>query len=333
IILQGKYKVHLFKNIYTSINFSGGKLHGATEVKAMLRHCDEEERLKRTHKNKQIDKTLTHKNMNLTKLTYKQACDRYTNRIKQLDETTNTNRRKDRVTCFGLSIPAPAGLSEEQERDFFRSTCSILQDYYGGKNIVGCYAHFDEKHQYLDSVTKELTTSRAHLHAYIIPEYHGSLNGKWFSSRKNMNTLNKKLDELCKERYNVKFMTNSKDYKDLSVEELKQLSNEAVTQQKQQLKELHKERNKVKAESEAYRTLAEGYKENIIQLSEIAEQVSNPLSDMAKTQQAQMINDILTNTLELAKSKPDRLKSIHKVIESFVTPERTTNRAFGEFER
>lgn len=205
-----------------SVSFE--KIKSISEIKAKIRHCDREERLKHEHSNKQINKDLTHNNLNLFKNdSYEDACNRFDNRLAYLDSTTNTNKRKDRVNCFGLSIPIPLGLTTEQERQFYSNTYRIICNQYGKDNIIAGYAHYDEIHDYIDASTGDIETSRPHFHLYVIPEKDGILNGKWFSSKSNMNKLNKSIDDMCMRDFNVPFMTGSKK-KGQSVENLKEAS-------------------------------------------------------------------------------------------------------------
>lgn len=215
-----------------SVNFE--KLKGSGAVKAMLRHCDKEERIRHEHSNKEINKDLTHKNITFG-YSYEKTCKRYDDRIEMLDSTTNKNKRKDRVSAFGLTIPAPAGISEEQVPQFFREVGKIIQAKYGKENLLAAYAHFDEIHCYLDH--GELKFSRPHLHAYVIPEHEGQLNGKWFSSRKNMIELNRTIEKMCNEKFNVKFMTGEPP-RNRTVEELKQLSNQELGEREELVREL-----------------------------------------------------------------------------------------------
>lgn len=205
-----------------SVNFE--KIKSISEIKAKIRHCDREERLKHEHSNKQINKDLTHNNLNLFKNdSYENACNRFDNRLAYLDSTTNTNKRKDRVNCFGLSIPIPQGLTTEQERQFYSNTYQIISNQYGKDNIIAGYAHYDEIHDYIDASTGDIETSRPHFHLYVIPEKDGILNGKWFSSKANMSKLNKSIDDMCMRDFNIPFMTGSKK-KGQSVENLKEAS-------------------------------------------------------------------------------------------------------------
>ena len=205
-----------------SVSFE--KIKSISEIKAKIRHCDREERLKHEHSNKQINKDLTHKNIDLfANDSYESACNRFDNRLAYLDSTTNTNKRKDRVNCFGLSIPIPQGLTTEQERQFYSNTYQIISKQYGKDNIVAGYAHYDEIHDYIDVSTGDIETSRPHFHLYVIPEKDGILNGKWFSSKSNMSKLNKSIDDMCMRDFNIPFMTGSKK-KGQSVENLKEAS-------------------------------------------------------------------------------------------------------------
>lgn len=219
-----------------SINFK--KLKTAGDVKAMLRHCESEERLKHEHSNKDINKELTENNVNYTKLTYAQSCERYDKMIKFLDSQPGANLRKDRVSCFGLTVPACKDMSETEAKDFFLDVCRVFQNEFGAKNIVSAIAHFDEIHSYIDK--GEVKESRPHLHFYVIPELNGKLNGKQFSSKKRMIELNQKIDAIAREKYHKRFMTNEKARK-RSVEDLKSISNNEQEQRIKTRDELIKE--------------------------------------------------------------------------------------------
>lgn len=93
------------------------KIHLAVEMKKLLRHCDKDKRLEDNHRNKQIDKDRTH--LNQQQFSYEEACKRYDDRIAELDRKPNANKRKDRVTAFGLEIPVPLGFDRltSQQKD------------------------------------------------------------------------------------------------------------------------------------------------------------------------------------------------------------------------
>lgn len=201
-----------------SVDFE--KIKTAIEAKAKFRHCDKDERLKHEHSNANINKGVTADNKQWI-ADYKTVCKRYDERIKTLDETTNTNKRSDRVTCMGLCIPAPIELPEDKQKDWFNAVTRIATGMYGKQNLMQLYVHSDEVHDYVNPATGEMVTSRAHAHLYFIPEHEGKLNGKWFSSRKNMIALNNQIQEMSERAFGVKFMDGSKRKSRKTVEELK----------------------------------------------------------------------------------------------------------------
>lgn len=217
-----------------SVNFM--KLTGSNAVKGILRHCDPAERARHEHKNQDIDKSQIGNDIVLqSNLNYAASCGRYMQRIKELDSTTNTNKRKDRVTCFSLEVPAPEGLTRDQANQFLGDVYRIMQQRYGVENVINGYIHNDEIHNYMDH--GEVKESRAHIHVLVVPEIDGKLNGKSFSCRKNMKDLNNTLDSYCRSKYKVPFMTHEKPRK-RTVEELKQLSNDEIKKREHRLTEL-----------------------------------------------------------------------------------------------
>lgn len=201
-----------------SVNFE--KLKAAQQVKAMFRHCDEEKRLETNHSNIDINKSATPNNMQ-GNLDYDAACKRYDERIAYLDSQPGANRRKDRVTCFGLNVPAPKDLKPEDERAFFMEVLEIIKNQYGEDNIIQYYMHQDEKHEYINSETGEQCMSRSHMQCYVVPEHKGKLNGKWFSNKSNMIKLNNAIHRMAQEQFNVMFMDGSKKKSRKTVEQLK----------------------------------------------------------------------------------------------------------------
>lgn len=189
-----------------SVNFE--KLKSAGEVKAMLRHCDMDERKQHNHSNQDIDKNLTGKNAQVCD--YETACELYDTRIAELDKKPGANVRKDRVTCFGLCIPVPEDMDETDYREWTVDTLELINAQYGAENLIGAYLHLDEIHDYKDAETGKDRTSRAHIHAYVVPEVNGKLNGKAFSSKKNMLKLNRAIHEMTQTKYGLDFMDGSK---------------------------------------------------------------------------------------------------------------------------
>lgn len=201
-----------------SVNFE--KLKTPQQVKAMLRHCDGEERMEANHSNIDIDKSKTSGNMQ-GDLDYAAACQKYSERIAFLDAKPGANKRKDRVTCFGLNVPAPKDLKPEDEKAFFLAAIKIIINQYGENNIIQYYMHQDEKHAYIHAETGERCMSRSHLQCYVVPEHNGKLNGKWFSSRANMVKLNNSIHRMAQEQFGVMFMDGSKRKSRKTVEQLK----------------------------------------------------------------------------------------------------------------
>ena len=195
-----------------------GKIKTAGQVKAWLRHCETEQRKTREHRNGDIDKTKTDENVNFMGLPYSESCEKYDKRIKELDSTTNTNKRKDRVTAFGLIISMPEGLTKEEEKKLMEVSIQLFSEKYGSENLVGAYGHWDEVHDYVRG--ESFKSSRAHLHLFIVPEIHGGLRGKEFSSKKAMKTMNREIDRECMQLFGKHFLTGEKPERK-SVEDLK----------------------------------------------------------------------------------------------------------------
>lgn len=195
-----------------------GKIKAAGQVKAWLRHCETEQRKLREHRNGDIDKRKTGENINFLGLSYSESCTRYDERIKALDSTTNTNRRKDRVTCFGLIISMPEGLTREEEKELMEVSIQLFEEKYGKENLVGAYGHWDEIHDYCKG--DSFKSSRAHLHLFVVPEVRGVLRGKEFSSKKAMKEMNREIDRECMRLFGKHFLTGEKPERK-SVEDLK----------------------------------------------------------------------------------------------------------------
>ena len=213
-------------NTMASCKFEKGKYHTATEAKAHFRHDDIsiESRKIAAKSNPNIDVTKSHLNRSLLGLTYQQMCERYDKRISELDATTNTNKRKDRVTLQNIEVPVPAELERENYNRWFVRVAEILCDMYGRKNFVDGQIHWDEEHQYVSVETGELVTSRVHSHFSIIPEVNGVLNCKKLSGRNNMIKLNKAVEDMTQKEFGCSFMTGEKKKSCYTINELKNIS-------------------------------------------------------------------------------------------------------------
>ena len=226
-----------------SIQIEGGRLHSAGEAKAQFRHSCTDERLVHTHSNEDIDKTLTSTNTDLHGLSYADMCKAYDDRIQyhidKLKSEGKRSMRSDAVTMLDIVIPVPEGLSDvkpdpdpehpdiipvsEVDR-WYQDVEKVINEHYGSKVVLDIKIHRDEIHEYRDPSTKEMTKSRIHGHCFCFPEVDGRLNCKKFTSRKDLISLNKEIDDMTHQNYERGFMTGKKavgrGFK--SVEELKQ---------------------------------------------------------------------------------------------------------------
>ncbi len=226
------------KIIMASVGFE--KLKTPQEVKAMLRHCDKEERIKtKVHNNRDINLQATGSNKQLNR-DYSATCKLYDDKIAYLDSLEGANIRKDRVTCFGLNVPVPQGLQADKEVEWFGKVRDIIKAQYGADNVLQCYIHRDEKHTYKNAETGQNCESRTHGHFYVIPEHNGKLNGKWFSNRANINKLNNSIQDMTQSDYGLKFMDGSKRKSKKTVEQLKNESEYRIIQE-----QLEKERQEL----------------------------------------------------------------------------------------
>lgn len=203
------------------------KIKSVGEAKAILRHNDSEKRIAtKHHSNSEIDTSLTAQE-NITAvygLSYEDACKRYDDRLEQLDENGNRNKRKDRVTCISLCVPTPEQLPEEQELKWFDDVINILTERFGADNVIEGYVHRDEKHEYKDVRSGEIKQSRSHLHLLFVPEREGQLNAKNIMTRTEMRKLNAAVDDMTKEKYNVYFLDGTQQRSLGNVESLKSRS-------------------------------------------------------------------------------------------------------------
>lgn len=295
------------------------KCKGATSAKGVIRHCDTEKRKKNNHANQHIDKSLTDSNFSTLfkihgesrEISYEETCERYDRRIKYLDSHGNKNKRSDRVTCFSLCIPTPDNLKQEQVKAFFAEVSRITREKYGDINFINAYIHLDEQHGYKDAETGLERTSRPHGHFLFVPELEGQLNGKWFSSRANMKDLNRRIDEMAREKFGVRFMDGSQKKSRKSVEQLKNESAEV------ELKQLNEKISQARVELDA---ITEEYDRKSSDLEEIKDQ----LFDCELNGNAQLINEN-----KALKKENQELKETNNRLLKFIQ-DLFVNRDFGQ---
>lgn len=243
------------------------KLKTSSQVKAIIRHNDKDKRLNGNHKNEDINKDQTH--LNAQTVNYETACRRYTERIYDLDQRPGANTRKDRVTACMLCTSVPEGLPEDKEDEWIRKTTDIITHMVGKDNMIGTWTHRDERHEYIDRMTKEKVMSRTHVHIMIIPESNGKLDAKHVCSRSNFIKLNKEIDEMTRSDYDLDYM-NGKGSTKLSINTLKQLSNEAQREREHQqaIMKLQEQQALLENEIERYRTATQMYLDRVKELDE-----------------------------------------------------------------
>ena len=217
------------------------KLKIPQDIKRQLRHCDRDCRLQDNHANENINKDLT--KFNLQTCNYDTACKRFDDRIAYLESLPKKNKKADKVLAFGLEIPIPDGIPNSELRNFTVKVNEIIKEKTGiqSDDIVAIYVHVDEVHDYIDSSTKQERTSMRHIHQYVIPNIDNKLNGKIFSSRKNMIAVNNAIEEMCQKDYGVPFMTGEKSKSNESVESLKLKSKALELEQRENLVEQREE--------------------------------------------------------------------------------------------
>lgn len=205
-----------------SVKYDGGKIKNMRMFKGLIRHCAPDTRYGDNQKNEHVDKSKAGLNYSFLNLTYADRVERLQNRLKAL-ESTNTNKRKDRVFAYSVEIAAPAELKPEQAKEWFKNTMYHMCATYGYKdfsNLIYADLHCDEVHDYIGP-GNEKRTSRIHAHLCFVPEKDGSLNAKWFSSKSNMQKANRVMDIMCREKGYGTFLTGAKTRSRKTVSELK----------------------------------------------------------------------------------------------------------------
>ena len=138
----------------------------------LIDHCSTETRLVGRHRNKHIDLTQTEAKNDQT-CDAETARERFRQRIDELDNTTNRNKRKDRVEAFGLEIKPPPGIPPERHELWLEDVYELLEERIGAANVIAGYIHADEIHEYRDARTGRKRMSLPELHMYVIPEVKG----------------------------------------------------------------------------------------------------------------------------------------------------------------
>ena len=242
------------------IQWSGGKCHGATEAKAIIRHNDRIMRLSHHHSNDEIDNRLTYLNVSYRGLFYPQKAENYDRQIESAICRRRSSGKNSTVTMQDLCIYCPAGMIDENTGEYdydrvlewFNDIGRILEDDYGD-DLIDLEIHFDEVHQYVDPATNTICWSRPHAHAELVPVMYEAieddegelqairvLNAKKFSSRARITALNNKVHEMTLTKYDMPYMDGTKKKGKSTVEELKRQSAEALRRMQEELEQREK---------------------------------------------------------------------------------------------
>ena len=210
-----------------SVNWE--KCKNRATAKAVLRHCATDERLKNEHSNKDINKALTFRNVELVGgRTYEESCAAYEQRIAEIDTAAAARGakkpRKDRVELLFLDIPAPDGMKDKDCKPFFSDVLEMFQQRYGKDNTISAYVHFDEVHDYIDPATGKTRRSRPHMHLALVPEIDGRMCAKEVCCLKSFNWANNSIERLSRDKYGLQYQDGSKKKSLDTVEALKNKS-------------------------------------------------------------------------------------------------------------
>ena len=212
------------------------KLHGAKEAGAKKAHFDEELRATVDHENEHIDKALSHLNYSLGAASYAEAVEALEARTREVDQVLPPKRiRKDRVTGFSLYTVCPEEIQQAGKADeYFRKVHEAFCRIFGPENVHGSFIHKDERHEYLDTRTGEIRTSLFHAHTIVSAYVPGKgINGKLACTRSSMRTVNKALEEICRE-YGIEWHTGQ-GKESRTMDELKAASAKAERERQEAL--------------------------------------------------------------------------------------------------
>lgn len=306
------------------VQWSDGKMHGATEAKNSMMHDSKDTRLIHGHSNPDIDKTKTPNNFSYRGLTYKEKCARYDElmgkvRIKRKSSGKNTN-----VTLQKMVVAIPADMQDGENYDpaqlraWADDVGRLLEEDYG-ELLIDIDVHVDEVHRYLDinkpkDDPNRMGWSRIHLHVAVVPAItevvtdregnpvlndDGTLKTEWvlnsykFSQKKNIIRLNNRIQEMTRAKYGMDFMTGTgKGKKHHKVEDLKRWTAKAMLDEDAGLAPTHSKSEGADAESLEYAT----------KVRRQAEEEAKQITDQAKSEAEAMT--------AAAKAQADELSQI-----------------------
>lgn len=312
-----------------SVDFE--KIKTVQQLKAYIRHCDKEERKKLEHANKNIDKNKTNRNMQ-TKWSYEEICKKIDEKMSYFDSLEGQNKRKDRTIGFGMNVPIPDGIPDDKLAECCNKVIRIIKSEQGKDNFIGAYVHVDEVHSYKDAKTGQDRESMRHIQVYdFCADENGKLNGKQFSSRRNMIKLNKAIHEMMKRDYGVDFMNGTQKKSKDTVEYLKSESERQAMREevKQELREELREEVKSNFEKNEEPKLRFKFKKQVkddvkAKYEELyKKELKDTLRDSYGAENAQLMQDMLEQKRlyenlysELSKEKDERARTRRNAVNS-----------------
>ena len=212
----------------SSLNLAKIKQH---ELKALLRHCDKNERLKVEHSNEDINKEMTWKNAQFCG-SYEEVCNYFDDILRELDSKPKANTRYDRVVAYAIegTLPEPDEEKDTQkQRDaWIAGIEKVIKREYPEMVVLAKYIHYDEVHEYINPENGERVFSRPHVHMYVMPVVEGRLNGKkFFQHKTSLIQLHRQIDDLTRSIYGFSYGNGTKKKSFNSVEHLKYESKKA----------------------------------------------------------------------------------------------------------
>ena len=206
-----------------SINIE--KIKSKHGIQSIIQHNKREHS---RYSNEDIDLSKTRLNTTMEQKTADECYQYFKDRLNELDNTTNTNFRKDRVEAIGIEFTIPNEVDSSKFEEFaYRYLC----DKYGKENIISADCHRDEVHDYIDN--GEVKESLEHIHAVVIPvDNSGKLNAKKVMGNKyEMKQMQKDFDELVFKEFGIKYQKGTVPKKK-TVEELKRSSEVELSERK-----------------------------------------------------------------------------------------------------
>ena len=217
------------------------------------KHIDLKNREKLNHSNENINKNLITDNYFFGCDNWQQIVSKTNERIERVDKINPPKKlKKDRIIACGCEVPVPdeiRKMGSSAPDNFLEDVYNLLSAKLGKANMLGMAVHKDEQHEYIDAKTNEKKMSLIHGHIFFTPCVYDEIDGrktprinaKEKITRQFLIDINKDINEMCINRYGVKFMTG--DYKKGQSRSIDELKTKSL---KLQIKELNKKKHTAK---------------------------------------------------------------------------------------